>query len=655
MASVGFQHGRETVARLRTALRSACAAGAILFALTAVAAAQEIRGNIAPLGAGLAERLAKPGSLTLHDAPLGETLLRISEIWGVNVIAGVPVDGRITATFQNAPLHEILDTVLLSNGYSYRPVGSSLVILKLEDVGNYHAMFQTAAIPLLHTNPADCLESVRLLNSPRGKSQAIESAKVLLVIDFPEQVAAIRRFVEAMDAAAAGAPKAVQAAGSDTIQVIQFKPQYANAVNLKDSIQAVLTPSGKVAAVASENRLVVADLPAHLELARKIVEQLDVPRPQVRITALIYDVSLKDMEQLGINWHQALKFDLDGSGEPRSLIGLDTVTQVAPVPGDVNGVLTLMQLGRHIDLTAVVQALQQASDSRLVANPNVTVMENEPATISIVTEIPYQQLTETQQGGQIGTTAFREAGVKLEVTPQVALDGTIQMIVTPSFSRLTGYTPGDQPQPVIDRREATTTVRVANGQTFVIGGLRQRSDMGDYSGIPWLKDIKYIGALFRSRSTEIRESELIVFIRPEIVLPCTLPTMRESGASALADCLLDQIPCPQFPNAAVRLPPISGSSHCSEATAPALRALPPVTEEPSIPAPPIEPTHPAGEGRPFIPDPPVPLSEKVLGSDRYPDGWIAERKPMRASYEERFRGGQPYLSRSTSPASGSLR
>ncbi|NUQ65901.1 MAG: hypothetical protein HUU20_25850 [Pirellulales bacterium] len=547
MASVGFQHGRETRARPIAALRWACAAGAVLLACTVLAPAQDIRTGVAPLGAGLTEKLAQKGSLTLHDAPLGESLLRISEIWGVNVIVGVPVDGRITATFQDAPLSEILDTVLLSNGYSYRPVGTSLVVLKIEDLGNWHAMFQTAAIPLRHANPTDCLESVRLLNSPRGKTQAIESAKVLLVVDFPEQVAAIRRFVEAMDTAAASARGPVGAAATEAIQVAQFKPQYATAITLKDSIQAVLSPNGKVAAVATENRLVVADLPFHLELARKVIEQLDVARPQVRITALIYDVGLKDMEELGINWHQLLKFNLDASGKPGTAVDLNTVTQIAAVPGSVSGVLTIANLSRNLDLTAVVQALQEASDSRLLANPNVTVLENEPATIAIVTEIPYQQLTQTQQGGDIGTTAFREAGVKLEVTPQIASDGTIQMLVTPSFSRLTGYTPGDQPQPIIDRREAKTMVRVAHGQTFVIGGLRQREDLNHETGIPFLKDIKFIGALFRSRKTEVRESELLVFIRPEIVLPSTVPSLREHAASTCTDDLLEQIPHCQMP------------------------------------------------------------------------------------------------------------
>jgi len=203
-----------------------------------------------------------------------------------------------------------------------------------------------------------------------------------------------------------------------------------------------------------------------------------------------------------------------------------------------------MNLTRHFDITAVVQALQEAQDSRLLANPNVTVLDHEQALMSIITEIPYQELTETQQGGNIGTTNFRDAGIKLEVTPHVAADGTIRMEVNPSFSRLTGYTPGQNPSPVIDRREAKTVVRVTDRQVLVIGGLRQRNDTGKFNGLPYLKDIKTfnLGALFRGRDTEVRESELVVFIMPEIIPTTHVGSCREGVALQYGQCLLDQVP-----------------------------------------------------------------------------------------------------------------
>jgi general secretion pathway protein D len=171
----------------------------------------------------------------------------------------------------------------------------------------------------------------------------------------------------------------------------------------------------------------------------------------------------------------------------------------------------------------------------------VTVVDNEPAMISIVSEIPYQQLTQTGQGGNIGTTAFREAGVKLAVTPRIADDGTILLKVEPEFSRLTGFTP-EQNQPIIDRRTANTKVRANNGHTLVLGGLRQRTEVTENTGVPFFMNIPYVGWLFRSKKTDVRESELIVFIKPELVSPAELPNDRESAALEYEHAMLDAIP-----------------------------------------------------------------------------------------------------------------
>jgi hypothetical protein len=115
------------------------------------------------------------------------------------------------------------------------------------------------------------------------------------------------------------------------------------------------------------------------------------------------------------------------------------------------------------------------------------------------------------------------------------------MDVSPEFSTLTGFTPGDN-QPIIDKRVATTRLRVQNGETFVIGGLRQRSDVGDFKGIPYLKDLKWVGKAFRARSTDIRESELVVFVCPEIIGYQDTPQPRQQRVAETTNYRLDQIP-----------------------------------------------------------------------------------------------------------------
>jgi len=266
-----------------------------------------------------------------------------------------------------------------------------------------------------------------------------------------------------------------------------------------------------------------------------------VPRSQVRITAFIFDANIQELETLGVNWNSAVKGNnVDDEGVAQQLIRNTGVVGPTPAAGALNGAATFMSLTNNFDVTAVVNALRTSSSSRLLADPTVVVSDHESARIATVTEIPYQQLTQSAMGGSIGTTAFREAGVTLEVTPRIANDGTVSLMVTPTFSILTGFTEGTN-QPIIARREAQTVVRVANNQTLVIGGLRQRGKVRDRNAVPGLGDIPLVGHLFRYRKDEVRESELIVFLTPTIVPYDAFGTMRENAALDAIKCELDKV------------------------------------------------------------------------------------------------------------------
>ncbi len=226
------------------------------------------------------------------------------------------------------------------------------------------------------------------------------------------------------------------------------------------------------------------------------------------------------------------------------MIGIDSITQVPFQAGAAGSTLTFMNLSRHFDITAVVQALQSASDARLLADPNVAVLENEEAIFENVQEIPYQQLTQTQQGGAIGTTAFKNAGIELHVTPKIAAEGIIRMTVNPKVSRLVGFTPGDN-QPIIDTSSASTVLTIANRQTVVIGGLRQRSDVGKFNGIPYLKDMKVVGRLFRSHDTTFAKASWSCSSRPKSSATATNPTAARKSPSTRFAAAWTRFPKPK--------------------------------------------------------------------------------------------------------------
>ncbi|MEW4455827.1 secretin N-terminal domain-containing protein [Bremerella sp. JC817] len=499
--------------------------------------------------------LRQRGDLNLRETTLPHALRTIGEVWNINVVIGSKVEGTINGTFRDAPLYDILDSILLLNGYGYRPVGDSLVIVPLADLGSSNPMFRSETFPLKHANAVEIIPALESLRSRGGSIQAIASANSLAVVDYPNHLDMIRTAVQQIDQVAANSGAS---AGNRVItDVLNYRPEYLNAKSLLEAVQSLISADGRAAIVETENQVIVIDRPENLRMIQSMLQRVDVPKPQVRITALIYDIDLDDTEQLGVDWSTIFKGRPDANGVPQNVFGIDSALSIPVAAGDPTGVMTFQTLNGSIDLTAVVNAVRQMDDSRLLADPNVVVVDREKAMIQIVTEIPYQQLTQTSAGGNIGTTAFREAGVMLTVTPRISNDGTIEMDVTPSFSRLTGYSDGANPQPIIDRRETMTTVRVADGQVLVIGGLRQRADIINENGIPYLKDIKYVGKLFRYRSTEVRESELVVFLRTEI-LPCPSPGVdcRHTDAYEESFTKLDAIPlASEFPWPKMSPPP----------------------------------------------------------------------------------------------------
>lgn len=568
----GFHGARHR----RVAHRMRRAAAILLLACgwSLIAAAETLAADPAPSGSSqiseeMRTKLSKRGDLTLRDATLIDALFTIREIWGVNLVVGNDVQGDVNGSFVNAPLYEILDAILVSKGYGYRPVGDSLVIVRLDEVGGVKPMFKTEIFSVRYVEPNELTSVIEHLLSPNGSVRAVTSSKSLVISDYPDRLQVIGEKIKELDSRAqlivegrsssslpsntgsdiAGGdsgiplPVSTNSGGAEEDQVTlvpgYFHPQFVDADVLRDAVGQLLSAEGKIASIAGENRLVVLDRPEIVKAMIEALENLDVPRRQVRITALIYDASLDDIRRIGFNWRMMGKgTGVDGDGVAQDSILLDTITAVAPPTGTVNGALTFTTLSNNLDLTSVVHAMSSVKDTRLLADPSVAVVDREEALFKIVREIPYQQLTQGLQGGSIGTTAFKEAGISLKVIPRISNDGTIEMAVTPTFSILTGFTTDSQP--IIDTREAITVVRVGNCQTLVIGGLRQRSMNAEYEGIPKLKDIRLIGHLFRYKKTTVRDSELLVFLNPQIITPYSRGTPRQEAALGFTQADLDQ-------------------------------------------------------------------------------------------------------------------
>lgn len=320
-----------------------------------------------------------------------------------------------------------------------------------------------------------------------------------------------------------------------------YRITYADVKEVEASLTKFISDKGSLSSNPGTSNIIITDVEDKMKAIDQFMLEIDRMTPQILVEARIYDISSADQLDLGIEWFAGRNTYVDADGnmhgptDPFINSGFDSA--IARTTKTSSGMLNFGILNESIDLEATFTAKQDEISAKLLANPRILVLDNETANIKIVSELPYQELTQTSGGGNIGTTSFKEVGVELEVTPHVARDGMIRLKLRPKFSVQTDSVaigmPGEGgtitfPQPVVDTREAVTTALIQDGQVVVIGGLRKKDSITEVSKIPLLGDIPLAGALFRFEGEKTVNSELVVFITPVVVKDSALSPREQT-------------------------------------------------------------------------------------------------------------------------------
>jgi type IV pilus assembly protein PilQ len=175
-------------------------------------------------------------------------------------------------------------------------------------------------------------------------------------------------------------------------------------------------------------------------------------------------------------------------------------------------------VGSRLNLNLALEALRSEGKTRTLARPEIVTVENNKATISLGEEIPYA--TVSSAGTQI---QFKEAVLKLEVTPTVVREGDVNrikmtvLVENNSRSTATVDLGGSGAPPVINKRKAETQVLIREGERLVIGGVTNSESEEELRRVPLFGDIPLLGWLFKQRGDRNQSTELVVFITPSIV------------------------------------------------------------------------------------------------------------------------------------------
>ena len=303
---------------------------------------------------------------------------------------------------------------------------------------------------------------------------------------------------------------------------------------------SVLSGRGVIQADERTNSLIARDTAPRLEKLEHLLAELDLPARQVLIESRVVVANQNYGRNLGLRWgvSAAKRLDEDGAlavsgsgeatgrilqalqsseGEPRPLTSADVADRYSvnlPAAG-ASGRFSIAFLHPDYLLDLELAAMQAEGQGRLISAPRVLASDQREASIRQGVEIPYQ---EAASSGAT-TTHFKHAALGLTVRPRITPNNQVilRLLVTKDSVGKIVATERGGAVPSIDTRRIETEVLVQNGQTLVLGGIRETESADTQSGVPFLGAIPGIGRLFRSSVNSSSQTELLIFVTPTIV------------------------------------------------------------------------------------------------------------------------------------------
>jgi general secretion pathway protein D len=326
-----------------------------------------------------------------------------------------------------------------------------------------------------------------------------------------------------------------------------------------------------VTAEPLSNSLIISATPRYKEQILNLISELDREPQQVAIQALLVEVTLQDNDEFGVElgFQDSILFDRSLLDTPQTITTTTTQNNVtttaqqiisqsstpgfpfnnlplgnniAAHPSKVGSQgLSSFSLGRtNSDLgygglvlsassesvNVLIRALSARRNVRVLSRPSVTVLDNQVASIQVGQIVPVTDGASIGTNGNVIPTILRDnAGIILTVTPRISQDGQVVMEVAAEKSQYTGAgvtiltdtTGREITSPIKDITTATTTVKIPDGQTIVMGGMITNSEDTTERKVPWLGDIPVIGQAFRFDSFVHKRTELLIFLTPRVI------------------------------------------------------------------------------------------------------------------------------------------
>jgi MSHA type pilus biogenesis protein MshL len=474
-------------------------------------------------------------SMYARDSNIQDVLLAFSKETEHNIVIDPDLSGRVTVDLKRVTLKEALDAILSPMGWTYYVDGKFVKIsrpqmetrlftlnyISTRRTGKREVYASSSSGGGLQTSP---IAGQQTALSPGGARTGYTD---LIIHDEVDLWKEIQKGLESL--------------------IFGSAEEKAPPPEKEKTTWARADEKGKKLIVnKTTGTIMVTDYPINLNKVASYLETVEgSSQRQVTIHAKIMEVILSDDHREGINWKVieglprsinmawGLTNKAGTKGFPGSTTGYVSSPSTAggssassiDTPGvfkimPYGGVLALGQAGTEVALSDIMQAIAEQGDVRILSSPTISTLNNQKAVIRVgnqdvffITGAISTQYTVTQ----IIQPMTIDIGIILDVTPQIAEDGTIIMNIHPSITDKTGEKTapdGKSTFPLLSVRETDTTVKVKDGQTIIIAGLMQEKIEEHYTGVPVLQSFPLMGSLFRHKIQTKSNAELVIMITP---------------------------------------------------------------------------------------------------------------------------------------------
>jgi general secretion pathway protein D len=294
-----------------------------------------------------------------------------------------------------------------------------------------------------------------------------------------------------------------------------FYLQNADAKQVEGTLKALLKARDLVID-EKLNLVMMRDTPEAVQLAEKLVAAQDVAEPEVMLEVEIMEVLRSRLLDLGVQWPTQLSLaPLASGGGGLTLNDLRNLNR--------------SRIGAGVD-PAAISAKQELSDTNLLANPRIRVRNREKAKVMVGDKIPIVTTTSTSTGFVADSIQYIDVGLKVELEPNIHLKNDVAIKVELEVSSLGPQvkTSGGTVAYQIGTRNASTTLRLRDGETQILAGLLSDEERASGTGLPGLAGLPLLGRLFGGRSDSKKKTEIVMSITPRMVRSLQVPDADQS-------------------------------------------------------------------------------------------------------------------------------